>query len=103
MTITDFALPTGSERGRCGDARSRLGNKNWSPAGDVKHFRAGASELRIDVGPGYRAYYMRVGEKVYLMVGAGDKSSQAKDVARAIGMANELKSTARGTKARQSK
>lgn len=79
-------------------ARLALGN-----AGDVKHVGAGVSELRIDVGPGYRAYYMRVGEKVYLMLGAGDKSSQAKDVARAIGMANELKSAARAKKARKSK
>jgi putative component of toxin-antitoxin plasmid stabilization module len=46
---------------------------------------------------------MRVGEKVYLMLGGGDKSSQAKDVDRAIRTASELKSTARAKKARKSK
>ena len=46
---------------------------------------------------------MRVGESVYLMLGAGDKSSQAKDIDQAIKMANELKSAARAKKARKSK
>lgn len=50
-----------------------------------------------------RAYYMRVGESVYLMLGGGDKSSQAKDVDRAIRMASGLKSAARAKKARKSK
>lgn len=79
-------------------ARLGLGNP-----GDVKPVGTGVWELRIDVGPGYRAYYMRVGEKVYLMLGGGDKSSQAKDVDRAIRMASELKSAARAKKARKSK
>jgi putative addiction module killer protein len=79
-------------------ARLALGNP-----GDSKLVGAGVSELRIDVGPGYRAYYMRAGESVYLMLGAGDKSSQAKDIDRAIKMASELKSAARAKKARKSK
>lgn len=79
-------------------ARLALGNP-----GDAKLIGAGVSELRIDVGPGYRAYYMRVGESVYLVLGAGDKSSQAKDIDRAIKMASELKSAARAKKARKSK
>jgi len=36
-------------------------------------------------------------------LGAGDKSSQAKDIDRAISMASELKSAARAKKARKSK
>jgi len=79
-------------------ARLGLGNP-----GDVKHVGAGVWELRIDVGPGYRAYYMRAGEKVYLMLGGGDKSTQTKDIERAIKMSGELKSTARVKKARKSK
>jgi putative addiction module killer protein len=72
-------------------------------SGDVQPVGAGVWELRIDVGPGYRAYYMRTGEKVYLMLGGGDKSTQAKDVARATKMASELKSADRAKKARKSK
>lgn len=79
-------------------ARLGLGNP-----GDGKPVGAGVWELRIDVGPGYRAYYIRVGREVYLMLGGGNKSSQANDVERAIRMASELKSTARAKKARKSK
>lgn len=80
-------------------ARLGLGNP-----GDAKPVGAGVWELRIDVGPGYRAYYMHVGgESVYLMLGGADKSSQAKDVDRVIRMASELKSAARAKKARKSK
>lgn len=79
-------------------ARLALGN-----AGDAKPVGDGVWELRIDVGPGYRAYYMRAGEQIYLMLAAGDKSTQAKDVARAIRMAIELKSAARAKKARKPK
>jgi putative addiction module killer protein len=82
---------------------TRLGRLGLGNAGDAKSVGAGVSELRIDVGPGYRAYYMRVGEKVYLMLGGGDKSSQAKDIDRAISMAAELKSAAQAKKARKAK
>ncbi|HET9107171.1 MAG TPA: type II toxin-antitoxin system RelE/ParE family toxin [Steroidobacteraceae bacterium] len=82
-----------------------IGSGSGGPEGrtGVRAVGAGVWELRIDVGPGYRAYYMRVGESVYLMLGGGDKSSQAKDVDRVIRMASELKSTARAKKARKSK
>lgn len=45
-----------------------------SPVGD------GISEMRIHVGPGYRLYYCRRGEITYLLLCAGDKSSQQKDI-----------------------
>ena len=82
---------------------TRLGRLALGNTGDAKPVGAGVWELRIDVGPGYRAYYMRAGEKVYLMLGGGDKSTQAKDVARAAKMASELKSADREKKARKSK
>ena len=45
-----------------------------SPVGD------GISEMRIHVGPGYRLYYCRRVEITYLLLCAGDKSSQQKDI-----------------------
>lgn len=44
--------------------------------GDCRPVGEGVSEMRIHVGPGYRLYYCRRGETVYLLLCGGDKSSQ---------------------------
>ena len=49
------------------------------------------SEMRIDVGRGYRVYFMRRGEAVYLLLTGGDKSTQASDIRRAKSIARDLK------------
>lgn len=59
--------------------------------GDCDSVGEGVSEMRIHVGPGYRVYFTRRGEVVYLLLVGGDKSSQKKDIRRAIKMAKELK------------
>lgn len=59
--------------------------------GDCEPVGEGVSEMRIHVGAGYRAYYTRVGEVVYLLLLGGDKSSQQRDIKRAIAMASALK------------
>jgi putative addiction module killer protein len=46
--------------------------------------------MRIDSGPGYRVYYVRKGRTAYLLLCGGDKSTQRKDVRRAIEMANAI-------------
>jgi putative addiction module killer protein len=51
----------------------------------------GASEMRIDVGAGYRIYYTRTGSTIYILLAGGTKASQAQDIARAKRMAAELK------------
>jgi putative addiction module killer protein len=52
--------------------------------GDHRNLGEGVSELRVDVGPGYRVYYTRRGAKLLLLLAGGDKSSQAKDIALAM-------------------
>ena len=47
----------------------------------------GVSELKIDFGPGYRVYYAQRGTRLLLLLAGGDKSTQQKDVARAIQLA----------------
>ena len=42
------------------------------------------SELKVDVGPGYRVYYSQRGDRLLLLIAGGDKSTQAKDIARAL-------------------
>ncbi|MEI8299440.1 MAG: type II toxin-antitoxin system RelE/ParE family toxin [Pseudomonadota bacterium] len=50
----------------------------------------GVRELKVDVGPGYRVYYMeRAGVLIVLLAG-GDKSTQAKDIRTAIALAKKL-------------
>ena len=46
--------------------------------------------MRIHFGPGYRAYFARRGEVVYLLLLGVDKSTQKRDVKRAKEMARTL-------------
>jgi len=59
-------------------------------AGDVRPVGEGVSELGIDVGPGYRVYFVRRGERLIVLLCGGDKDSQARDVARARSLAREV-------------
>lgn len=58
-------------------ARFRDGN-----FGDSRPIGDGASESRIDWGPGYRIYYGVHGDTIVLLCG-GDKSDQAADIEKA--------------------
>lgn len=58
--------------------------------GDCRHVGEGVSEMRIHVGPGYRLYYCRRGEAVYLLLCGGDKSSQQRDIGQAIEILRRL-------------
>ena len=59
--------------------------------GDCKPVGEGVSEMRVHVGPGYRVYYMRRASVVYVLLAGGDKSTQKRDIKRAIEMAQALK------------
>ena len=48
-----------------------------------RNLTEGVSELKIDVGPDYRVYHSLRADRLLLIAG-GDKSSQAKDIARAL-------------------
>ncbi len=55
-----------------------------------RHLTHGVSELKIDVGPGYRVYYTRRADRLLLLLAGGDKATQAKDIARAIRLAQSF-------------
>jgi putative addiction module killer protein len=58
--------------------------------GDVKSVGDGVSEMRINVGAGYRVYFtIRNGIIVVLLAG-GNKSTQEADIKRAKQMAQEI-------------
>ncbi|KVR16115.1 addiction module antitoxin RelB [Burkholderia ubonensis] len=66
--------------------RASLGN-----FGDHKDLGDGVSEMKIDVGPGYRVYYAREGNTVYLLISGGTKSSQDADIRRAKAIWEQFK------------
>lgn len=47
--------------------------------GDFKSFD-GLYELRVNFGPGYRIYCSKIGARVILLLGGGDKSTQDRDI-----------------------
>lgn len=59
--------------------RIKLGN-----FGDCKPIEEGLWEFRIHHKAGIRIYYARVGQRLLLIVGDGDKRSQQRDITKAI-------------------
>jgi len=55
------------------------------PVGD------GVSELKIDLGPGYRVYYLVQNKEIIILLIGGDKSTQQKDINKAKEMTKEYK------------
>ena len=51
---------------------------------------SGVGELKVDHGPGYRLYFLRKGDALVILLSGGDKSTQQRDIRRAIAMANDL-------------
>jgi putative addiction module killer protein len=58
--------------------------------GDAKYVGDGVSELRFDLGPGYRVYLCRRGDELVILLCGGSKSSQVRDIALAKAMAADL-------------
>ena len=58
--------------------------------GDVRPVGGGVSELRVDVGPGYRVYFTRRPDGTVILLYGGAKRRQRADIARAKQMAKEL-------------
>lgn len=66
---------------------AELGNLgDWQPVG------GSVSEMRVDIGPGYRLYFMRRGKASIVLLLGGDKSTQKRDIKRAQRIAKGLES-----------
>ena len=59
--------------------------------GDHRSVGGGVSELRVNVGSGYRIYYTIRDMTVVVLLCGGDKSGQRQDIRRAQRMAAELR------------
>jgi len=58
--------------------------------GDHRNLTGGVSELRVDVGPGYRVYYTQRGNELIILLVGGDKASQQRDIDKAKEIARAL-------------
>ena len=63
--------------------QARTNRLKFGNFGNYKSVGDGVCELRLNFGPGYRIYFGQVGNTVVLLLFAGDKSSQARDIERA--------------------
>lgn len=68
----------------------RLDRAQRGQLGDVKPVGEGVFEMREHFGPGWRLYYVQRGPVLIVMLGGGDKSTQATDIAKAIELASEI-------------
>ena len=69
---------------------ARIRRLSFGNRGDTKPVGDGVSELRIDVGPGYRVYYTQKKQVLIILLCGGDKSSQQKDIKNAKEIARDL-------------
>ena len=63
---------------------NRLERLKFGNFGDSKPLRNSIYELRIHCGPGYRIYFTKIGTRIVLLLCAGAKATQNKDITRAI-------------------
>jgi putative addiction module killer protein len=87
----DFILGLDDPLGRQAFMR-RLNQIEAGIPGDRRHCRDGLWEFRIHIGPGYRLYAGQTGADSYLIVLAGSKGTQQRDIERALRWWREFRS-----------
>ncbi|MDD3801266.1 MAG: type II toxin-antitoxin system RelE/ParE family toxin [Desulfuromonas sp.] len=70
--------------------------------GDVRPVGDGIFEMREFFGPGWRMYYIQCGDQLIIMLGGGDKSSQADDIESAKHLAAQLREAEYGNEIKAS-
>ncbi len=65
--------------------RIRINRIRLADYGDCKPIKGtpGLYELRVHIGPGYRIYFGRIKETLVIILSAGDKGSQERDINKA--------------------
>jgi putative addiction module killer protein len=102
VLIRQYATPSGrivfqswldalSDRQAQARIAARLERLAAGNFGDCKPLGGGASELRIEYGPGYRVHYSMVGAECVLLLCGGEKRRQSADIAKAIDYLKDYK------------
>ena len=69
---------------------TRLKKVTRGNLGDVQSVGEGVSEMREHFGKGWRMYFVQRGSVLVVMLGGGDKSTQARDIVKAIALSKTL-------------
>lgn len=69
----------------------RLSAAEMGAWGDCNSVGEGVAEMRIHCSSGYRVYFTRMGNTVYLLLAGGNKTTQKRDIKAAIAMAKVLR------------
>jgi len=69
---------------------ARLRQAEAGSLGDWQPVEGEVSEMRVHFGTGYRLYFVRRGRVIVVILNAGDKSTQKRDIRRALKLAAEL-------------
>ncbi len=69
---------------------ARLESAQLGNLGDIRSVGEGIREMRVDFGPGYRVYFAQRGRALLLLLCGGDKSTQARDIAKARQVLRDL-------------
>ena len=79
-------------RDRTGRARiqARIERLAGGNPGNYRNLKHNVSELKIDVGPGYRVYYTHRKDVLILLLCGGDKSTQRADIRLAYELVKEV-------------
>ena len=68
----------------------RIDRAEHGNLGDIKSVGGAVSEMRIDVGAGYRLYFTIHNGEILILLAGGDKSTQQKDIEKAIKLAKDI-------------
>lgn len=88
FTIWINSLKDSTTKARIQQRIRRIEGGNF---GDHTSVGMGVWELRLDFGPGYRVYYAHENNQVVILLCAGSKKSQQKDIDQAQGYWTEYK------------
>ncbi|MEZ5527355.1 MAG: type II toxin-antitoxin system RelE/ParE family toxin [Gammaproteobacteria bacterium] len=85
VTTEGFAIWLDELKDIRGRARIQVRIKRLAAGnpGHQRNLKNGVSELKVDVGPGYRIYYLDRGNELVVLLCGGDKSTQSQDIQRA--------------------
>ena len=69
--------------------KERLDRVALGNLGDYKQINKDIFELRLTFGAGYRIYFYKEDSKIILLLSSGNKSTQKKDIKKAISYLND--------------